>query len=296
MRRKTCGQGQAENREQKEYTMRTVSAKTAIVTGAAGGIGGEVARLFDRLGAHLVLTDINAEGLARIARGLTREPLCVPCDITRSEDVHGLVAAALERHGTVDILVNNAGIIVPGLFEESTQADIERQVAINLLGAVACTREVIPAMKKAGAGHIVTVSSMAGLVPETYSAIYTATKFALRGFNLTLAIELKKHRIGVSTIFPDSVATPMLRHEAEHGGSPLTFLSPPQSPSLVAEEILGAIVKNKVEVSVPASTGMLSRAVMCWPWAVTRIWPLLEYLGSRRKPALAEQLRRTLAE
>ena len=222
--------------------------------------------------------------------------MCVTCDITRPEEVHGLVNTAHARFGTVDILVNNAGIIVPGLFEHSTYADIERQVRINLLGAVTCTREVIPVMRQGGAGHIVTVSSMAGLVPETYSAIYTATKFALRGFNLTLAIELKQHRIGVSTIFPDSVATPMLRHEALHGGSPLTFLSPPQSPALVAEAILKAILKNKVEVSVAASTGMVSKAVMCWPWAVTKIWPLLEYLGKRKQPALAEQLRQTLPE
>ena len=117
-----------------------------------------------------------------------------------------------------------------------------------------------------------------------------------RGFNLTLAIELKKHRIGASTVFPDSVATPMLRYEAEHGGSPLTFLSPPQSPTLVAEAIFKAILKNKVEVYVPASTGMVSKAVMCWPWAVTKIWPLLEYLGKRKQPALAEQLRRSLPE
>jgi hypothetical protein len=276
--------------------MRNLTGKTAIVTGAAGGIGGEVARLFDRHGIKLVLTDINADGLTQTARGLTREPLCLPCDITTPEEVRAMVAAALKHYGAVDILVNNAGIIVPGLFEHSTYADIERQVRINLLGAVTCTREVIPVMRQGGAGHIVTVSSMAGLVPETYSAIYTATKFALRGFNLTLAIELKKHRIGVSTIFPDSVATPMLRYEAEHGGSPLTFLSPPQSPALVAEEILGAIVKNKVEVYVPASTGMVSKAVMCWPWAVTRIWPLLEYLGRRKQPALASQLRRSLPE
>jgi len=276
--------------------MREVSGKTAIVTGAAGGIGSEVATLFDRHGLKLVLTDINADGLAHTSRMLRSEHMCVTCDITRPEEVHGLVNTAHARFGTVDILVNNAGIIVPGLFEHCSHEDIERQVAINLLGAITCTREVIPAMKQAGAGHIVTVSSMAGLVPETYSAIYTATKFALRGFNLTLAIELKQHRIGVSTIFPDSVATPMLRHEALHGGSPLTFLSPPQSPALVAEAILKAILKNKVEVSVAASTGMVSKAVMCWPWAVTKIWPLLEYLGKRKQPALAEQLRQTLPE
>ena len=276
--------------------MRNPTGKTAIVTGAAGGIGGEVAKLFDRQGIKLVLTDINAAGLTQTARGLTRKPLCVPCDISKPEDVRALVAAALKHYGGVDILVNNAGIIMPALFEHCTYEDIERQVAINFLGAVTCTREVIPAMRKSGAGHIVTVSSMAGLVPETYSAIYTATKFALRGFNLTLAIELKKHRIGVSTIFPDSVATPMLRYEALHGGSPLTFLSPPQSPALVAEAIYKAILKDKVEVSIPASTGMVSKAIMCWPWAVTKIWPLLEYLGNRKKPALAEQLRQSLPE
>jgi len=276
--------------------MRNLAGRTAIVTGAAGGIGGEVARLLDRHGLKLVLTDIHAEGLESSARMLRREPLCIPCDITRPEEVHGLVNTAHARYGTVDILVNTAGIIVPALFEDCAYEDIERQVTVNLLGAVTCTREVIPVMRESGGGHIVTVSSMAGLVPETYSSIYTATKFALRGFNLTLAIELKKHRIGVSTVFLDSVATPMLRYEAEHGGSPLTFLSPPQSPTLVAEAIFKAILKNKVEVYVPASTGMVSKAVMCWPWAVTKIWPLLEYLGKRKQPALAEQLRRSLPE
>lgn len=276
--------------------MRNLTGRTAIVTGAAGGIGTEVAKLFDRHGIKLVLTDINAEGLAQTARVLKQEPLCVVCDITRPEEVHGLVNTAHARYGTVDILVNNAGIIVPALFEHSTHEDIERQVAINLLGAITCTHEAIPAMRQGGSGHIVTVSSMAGLVPETHSAIYTATKFALRGFNLTLAVELKRHHIGVSTIFPDSVATPMLRYEAEHGGSPLTFLSPPQSPALVAEAILKAILRNKVEVYVPASTGVFSKAVMCWPWAVTKIWPLLEYLGGLKKPALAERLRATLPE
>lgn len=276
--------------------MRNLKGKTAIVTGAAGGIGSEVAKLFYRHDVQLVLTDIDAVGLAKTTRLMAQTPLCVTCDITKPEDVQGLVAEAIKHYGKVDILVNNAGIIVPGLFEHCTHADIERQVRINLLGTITCTHALIPVMQKAGAGHIVTVSSMAGLVPETYSAIYTATKFALRGFNLTLAIELKRHRIGVSTIFPDSVATPMLRHEAEHGGSPLTFLSPPQAPSLVAQAILKAIRRNLVEVYVPASTGVVSKIIMCWPWAVTKIWPLLEYLGSRNKPALAERLRETLPE
>lgn len=274
--------------------MQNLSGKTAVVTGAAGGIGTEVAKLLDRQGVQLVLTDINQAGLEKTARLLARTPLLIACDITKPDEVRNLMAAALKQYGTLDILVNNAGIIVPALFEDCTYADIERQVRINLLGAITCSREAIPLMQPGG--HIVTVSSMAGIVPETYSSIYTATKFGLRGFNLTLGIELRRRGIGVSTIFPDSVATPMLRYEATHGGSPLTFLNPPQEPALVAQAILKAILKRKVEVYVPTSTGVVSKVFMCWPWAVTKLWPLLEYLGARKKPAMEKHLTQTIPE
>ena len=265
--------------------------KIAIVTGAAGGIGTEVARLFDRLGLRLVLTDINPDGLEKTARLLAGDAQCLVCDVTKPGEVRDLVEEAVWRFGTIDILVNNAGVIRPGLFEECVYPDMERQVQINLLGTMACTREVIPVMQKGGGGHIVTVSSLAGIVPETRSSVYTATKFALRGFNLALAVELRGHRIHVSTIFPDSVATPMLLYEAEHGGSPLTFLGAPQHPERVARAIWKAIQKNQVEVYVPVSVGVLSKAVMCWPWAVTRLWPLLERLGEGNRAAVRRRLR-----
>jgi short-subunit dehydrogenase len=273
-----------------------LQGKTAIVTGAAGGIGTQVARLFNLNGLNLVLTDINKAGLEKTAGQISGSPLLFTCDITQKNDVRNLVTEAVNRFGTVDILINNAGIIIPSLFEDCTYEDIERQLMINFMGALTCSHEVIPVMKKGGGGHIVTVSSMAGIVPETYSSIYTATKFALRGFNLTLNIELRKHKIGVSTIFPDSVATPMLRYEASHGGSPLTFLSPPQDPSVIAEAILKAILKNKAEVYCPASTGIFSKAIMCWPWAVTKIWPVLEFMGRRNRPAVEKELMKNIPE
>jgi short-subunit dehydrogenase len=276
--------------------MRNLQGKTAIITGAAGGIGTQVARLFSENGINLVLTDINKAGLEKTAGQISSSPLLFTCDITEKNDVKNLVIEAVKRFGAVDILVNNAGIIIPSLFEDCSYEDIEKQLRINFMGALTCSREVIPVMKKAGSGHIATVSSMAGIVPETYSSIYTATKFALRGFNLTLNIELKKHKIGVSTIFPDSVATPMLRYEASHGGSPLTFLSPPQEPVVVAQAILKAILKNKAEVYCPSSTGMFSKAIMCWPWAVTKIWPVLEYMGNRNRPVVEKKLMDTIPE
>jgi short-subunit dehydrogenase len=276
--------------------MRNLQGKTAIITGAAGGIGTQVAKLFSENGINLVLTDINKAGLEKTAGQISSSPLLFTCDITEKNDVKNLVTEAVKRFGTVDILVNNAGIIIPSLFEDCSYEDIEKQLRINFMGAVTCTHEVIPVMKKTGSGHIATVSSMAGIVPETYSSIYTATKFALRGFNLTLNIELKKHKIGVSTIFPDSVATPMLRYEASHGGSPLTFLSPPQEPVVVAQAILKAILKNKAEMYCPSSTGIFSKAIMCWPWAVTKIWPVLEYMGNRNRPVVEKKLMDTIPE
>jgi short-subunit dehydrogenase len=276
--------------------MRNLQGKTAIVTGAAGGIGTQVAKILNENGVKLVLTDINQAGLEKTAAMLSGSVVIFKCDITNREEVKALVSETVKNFGTLDILVNNAGIIIPSLFEDCPFEDIEKQLRINFMGAVTCSHEAIPVMKKTGGGHIVTVSSMAGLVPETYSSIYTATKFALRGFNLTLGIELRKHKIGVSTIFPDSVATPMLRYEASHGGSPLTFLSPPQEPVTIARAILKAILKNKAEVYCPTSTGIFSKAIMCWPWAVTKIWPVLEFMGTKKRPVVEKELMKSIPE
>ncbi len=264
--------------------------KIAIITGAAGGIGREIAKLFDIYGIKLILTDINEEGLRVIANELSQEPLIIPCDITKIEQVKNLISQTNSKYGTVDILINTVGIIIPALFENTNYSDIEKQINVNLLGIIHCTKEIIPIMKDAGGGNIVTISSLAGIVPETYSSIYTATKFALRGFDLTLNLELKKHNITVSTIFPDSVDTSMLEYEAKHGGSPLTFLSDPVNPERVAKAALKAILKNKVEICVPHFQGTLSKFIMCFPKRVQKMWPKLEKKGEKRKQEFLRNL------
>ncbi len=159
------------------------------------------------------------------------------------------------------------------------------------MGAINCLKEIIPIMKNRGGGHAITISSLAGIVPETYSSIYTATKFALRGLNLTLNLELKEYDIVTSAIFPDSVDTPMLEFEATHGGSPLTFLDDPIPPRDVAEAVLTAILKDKVEVCVPRSQGILSKFIMCFPKLVQRIWPKFEEKGEKKKQEYLKRLR-----
>lgn len=257
--------------------------KTIIVTGASGGIGSALAKALDARGANLVLADINFDGLKLSASGLASKPLLVQCDITNRMEVKNLVESALSKFSGIDILINNAGIIRPALFEHCRDEDIDAQMNVNFMGAVNCSKEVMSVMIPAQGGHIVTISSLAGIVPETYSSIYTASKFALRGFFLALGIELRKYNINVSTIFPDSVNTPMLKYEASHGGSPLTFLGNALSPEKIVHAVIKAIEKNRSEICVPISSGIFSKMVMCWPWLVKKLWPLLEKMGEKNK-------------
>ncbi len=264
--------------------------KVAIITGAAGGIGRKIAELFDKKGVILVLADLDMDKLTEVSENLRQEPLRFSCDITSLDDVRNLISATLDKYNGIDILVNCVGIIIPSLFEDSTYTDIQKQINVNLMGTIHCTKEVILIMKKAGGGHIVTISSLAGIVPETYSSIYTATKFALRGLDWTLNLELRDDNIVVSTIFPDSVDTPMLEYEAKHGGSPLTFLHDPVPPKKVAEGVLKAILKEKVEVCVPHLDGMLSKFIMCLPSQVRRLWPKYEEKGEKKREEFLESL------
>lgn len=264
--------------------------KVAVITGACGGIGQEITKLFDQKGIKLALADIDTNSINEILKEIKQAALVIKCDITNLNQVRMLYSKTIEKFGKIDFLINTVGMIVPGLFENASYEDIEKQINVNLKGTIHCTKEVIPIMKKAGNGHIVTISSLAGIVPETYSSIYTATKFALRGLNWTLCLELKEHNINVSTIFPDSVDTPMLEFEAKHGGSPLTFLHDPVPPKEVAKAVLVAILKEKVEVCIPSMEGVLSKIIMCMPSQVKRLWPKYEEKGEKRRREFLNRL------
>ena len=257
--------------------------KVVIITGGAGGIGTAIANECIKRDMRCVLADINKKRFAELQRTLKDNALCIYCDITDSKSVRTMVRKVIKKYGTIDILINNAGIIEPALFEDASYSDIIRQIQVNLMGPINCAYEMLPYLKKSKSPCIVTISSLAGIVPETYGSIYTATKFALRGLCLTLHIELKKHGIHVATVFPDSVNTPMLQYEASHGGSPLTFLSKPQSPYDVAKAVMKAIDKKRVEVVVPSSQAFITRFIMVFPSIVANVWPLLEKIGNKNK-------------
>ncbi|MGV1786679.1 MULTISPECIES: SDR family NAD(P)-dependent oxidoreductase [Agrobacterium] len=251
--------------------------KTALVTGAAGGIGQVLTERLVAQGYKVLMLDINAQSLEACKARFGDAVTPVICDLTDRDSV----AKARKEVGiavrSLDVIVNNAGFIVPGPFIKAEADAIEKQMQINLLGPLRVLNTFLPLMVTNG--HVVNVISMAGILPLKDSSVYAAGKFGLRGFTISLALELKERGIKVSGIYPSSVDTPMLQMEARNGGSPLNFLAEPLSPETVANAIMRAIREGKLEYYVPYGDGLLSRIVSAFPWSIARLLPRFEKKG-----------------
>ena len=189
--------------------------KVALISGGARGMGAEEAKLFAREGAKVVIGDVlDQEGRQTEAQinETGAECLFVHLDVTSESDWRDAVAAAVSRFGKLDVLVNNAGISIPGGLEEFTEEQWDRTMDINSKGVFLGTREAIPAMKDAGGGSIVNISSGAGIAPSPgTSAAYAASKGAVRLFSKATAIEYAREGIRCNSVHPGPVQTPMLR-------------------------------------------------------------------------------------
>ncbi len=188
--------------------------KVALISGGARGMGAEEARLFAREGAKVVIGDVlDAEGRQTEAaiNETGAECLFVHLDVTNEDDWHNAVAAAVSRFGKLDILVNNAGISTRGGIEDLTAVQWDRTMDINVKGVFLGIREVIPAMREAGGGSIVNISSGAGIAPAPgTSGAYAASKGAVRLFTKSTAVQYAAAGIRCNSVHPGPVQTPML--------------------------------------------------------------------------------------
>lgn len=187
--------------------MGKLNGKTAIITGAARGMGAATAKLFLQEGANVVLTDILVEEGHATAEALGDKALFVPHDVRSEEDWTRVIAEALRVFGGINILINNAGIVAIGLIETQSLETWESVIAVNLIGPVIGHRLVIPHMVAAGGGSIVNVSSTEGLEGKNGVGAYAASKWGLRGFSKVAAYELGPRGIRVNSIHPGPVNT-----------------------------------------------------------------------------------------
>jgi NAD(P)-dependent dehydrogenase (short-subunit alcohol dehydrogenase family) len=191
-----------------------VSGKVALVTGASSGIGAATAQLLAREGAAVVMSDVHdaaGETLAAELRGEGAKVVFLHQDVTSEERWIEIVRDCETRFGRLDILVSNAGIGIGAPVEQMTQADWRRQMAINVDGVFLSCKHAIPAMRRAGGGSIILMSSVAGLRGAAGLAGYSASKGAVRLFGKSLALECAQagDKIRVNTVHPGIIATPI---------------------------------------------------------------------------------------
>jgi NAD(P)-dependent dehydrogenase (short-subunit alcohol dehydrogenase family) len=180
-----------------------------FITGAGRGMGVAFAKTALGAGHSVVATGRNVETVSK-AIGEHDELLIVKLDITDPADAKDAVDAAMERFGRIDALVNNAGNFYAGFFEELSQEQVERQIRTNLFGPMNVTRAVLPVMRKQRSGHVVSISSTAGLVGQEFCSAYAASKFGVEGWMESIRFEIEPFGIRTTIVEPGFFRTDLL--------------------------------------------------------------------------------------
>jgi short-subunit dehydrogenase len=242
-----------------------------VITGASSGIGEATAQHLADKGHKLVLAARRADKLSALAEALTRrtEVLAVQVDLADPAALEQLARAAIERFGKIDVWVNNAGVGGSSLkWMDESDEHIRYAVTVNLMAPILAARTVLPYMRQAGHGHIINVASVAGHIGT--NAIYSATKFGLRGHSEALRREFKPYGINVSVISPGFVRSEMTAHRQMRM----------PGPEIIAKAIGRLIRRPRREIVVPGWYRLLILLNRYCPWLADRI--LIPKEGKRK--------------
>lgn len=231
---------------------------TAVVTGAASGIGEAVARNLAVRDTHLALVDVDAEGLELVGDDLRRSHphLTISThvvDLSERSDFADLVMEIGAGHERVTLLVNNAGVALGGSFADLSLEDIDWVMMVNFRAVVAMTKAFLPALTIASGAHIVNVSSLFGLIAPAGQSAYAASKFAVRGFSEALRGELEPRGVGVTVVHPGGIATNIAKNArlgagvdpAKAGGQRRQIGAMLTMPAYVAAELILDAVRSR---------------------------------------------------
>lgn len=257
--------------------MTELAGKRVLITGAASGLGRLMAQKIGSRGGRLILWDIDQPELATTEAELTEagfQVLTDLCDLGDPAEIRRASARVLAEVGSVDVLINNAGVVTGKHFVDSTEEEIERTLGVNALAPIRTVRAFLPSMIAHNRGHIVNISSAAGIVGGARLVDYCASKFALFGFDEALRIDLRRLGATVRT----TVVCPYYTDTGMFSGATTRFswLLPILEPEYVADRIIKAIRRNRRRVVLPrfALTG--------WPLRLLPVpvfdW-LIEFFG-----------------
>jgi uncharacterized protein len=248
-------------------TVRLEESKV-LITGATGGIGRAIARAIHDRGATVVLTARRVNMLDDIARELGERVEVVGADLSNRPDVE-----RLGRLTGVDVLVANAAVPASGGLGTFAPRELDRAIDVNVRAPMQLTVGLLPHMVERGSGHLVYVSSLAGKVASSGSSVYSATKFALRGFGYSLSEELRGTGVGVTVVYPGFIREAGMFHES---GVKLPRGVGTRTPDDVAKAVLEGIDRNRAEIDVaPFSQSSGAKVFGVSPPVLSRITRML---------------------
>lgn len=193
-----------------------LSRKTALITGAAGGIGFEIAKEYAREGAAVVISDINREAAETAASKLKDEgfeSIAAACDVTKEDEIVGAIEAVQKQFGRLDILVNNAGLQHVSPIDEFPTDRFEFLIKVMLTAPFVATKHAFPIMKKQKFGRIINMASINGVIGFAGKAAYNSAKHGVIGLTKVAALEGAEHGITVNALCPGYVDTPLVRNQ-----------------------------------------------------------------------------------
>ncbi len=263
----------------------SLHGKNVVLTGASSGIGLEAARMFAEQGANVALAARSIDKLGDLEKTLSKydvKVLTVQTDVSKVTDCRRLIKEGADTLGSIDILVNNAGVSSRGKVEDVELKDLEQMIEVNLKAPVRLTKLALPHILKSGSGRIINVASILGIIPLPTEAVYSATKFGLRGFSYSLAEELEGTGVKVSLICPGPVETPMILDEIENTHD-MVYSPPVSTPKEIAELIVRSAIEGKMERIKPIHIGVLAKIGFLLPQLSKLVKPIMEKQGAARK-------------
>jgi NAD(P)-dependent dehydrogenase (short-subunit alcohol dehydrogenase family) len=227
----------------------------AVITGGASGIGHATARALHSRGAHIVLADINPSGLLQ-ARDLISQHnseaqgqiLTITTDVTNESHVKELILQTTAAFGRIDLVVTSAGTGRGGAIDTFSASDMQMMMNINFMGTYHCVQACLPIMRQQKSGHFVFLSSVAGKFGVPLLSAYCASKWAIRGFSSALRSELHGTGIGITTVYPAWVDTPMVKQE--ENSLNMMDIQVMLTPDQVALEILQAVTNDQRDLTL----------------------------------------------
>lgn len=235
--------------------MKSLQGRNIVITGASSGIGERLAANAAALGARPILIARTEDKLQKIAAKIQSEtavnPLYFALDVSDHDKVHEVFAEIYAQVGFVDILVNNAGFGIFEYLHETSIADMERMFAVNVMGLIACTKEVLPSMLSENKGHIINIASQAGKLATAKSSGYSATKHAVLGLTNSLRMEVAKTSINVSAVNPGPIDTNFFEIADKSGNYVKNVKKFMLSTDYVADKITALLLKPKRELNLP---------------------------------------------